>query len=365
MRVLMTTDTVGGVWTFTQDLVRGLLQRDCAVALASFGRLPSKPQSGWLQAMQARWGKNFCYQNSEVPLEWMEQNQNAYSSAAPLLIELSQEFAADIFHSNQFCFGALPLKIPKVITAHSDVLSWAECCRNGCLEESAWLKQYCYLVSRGVSRADLVIAPTNWMAQALARNFGVEQIATIPNGRSLYLAKDVPKKLQAVTAGRPWDDAKNISLLQEVHPPMSLLVAGEKEYANRRVADGGEVEFVGSLLQEELLNLFLESAVYICTSRYEPFGLAPLEAALCGCAILANDIPSLREVWGKDALYFHDADSLEKLLHELADNPELLASAQERSNFRARFYSAERMTDKYVAIFSQALMKMGAIAYAS
>jgi len=37
---------------------------------------------------------------------------------------------------------------------------------------------------------------------------------------------------------------------------------------------------------------------------YEPFGLAPLEAALSRCAIVANDIPSLREVWGSAAMYF-------------------------------------------------------------
>ena len=33
MRILMTTDTVGGVWTFTQELAGGLLEQGCAVAL--------------------------------------------------------------------------------------------------------------------------------------------------------------------------------------------------------------------------------------------------------------------------------------------------------------------------------------------
>ena len=55
---------------------------------------------------------------------------------------------------------------------------------------------------------------------------------------------------------------------------------------------------LGPLAEEDLLALFQESAIYLCTSRYEPFGLAPLEAALCGCAVVANDIESLREVWG-------------------------------------------------------------------
>ena len=47
MRILMTTDTVGGVWTFTAELARQLLSRGHAVALASFGREPSEEQQAW------------------------------------------------------------------------------------------------------------------------------------------------------------------------------------------------------------------------------------------------------------------------------------------------------------------------------
>ena len=49
---------------------------------------------------------------------------------------------------------------------------------------------------------------------------------------------------------------------------------------------------------------FRQSAIYLCASRYEPFGLAPLEAALCGCALVLRDLPSLREIWGNSALFF-------------------------------------------------------------
>ena len=44
--------------------------------------------------------------------------------------------------------------------------------------------------------------------------------------------------------------------------------------------------------------------MYAATARYEPFGMEVLEAALSRCAIIANDIPSFREIWGDDAIYF-------------------------------------------------------------
>ena len=44
MRLLMTTDTVGGVWTFTKELTGGMLARGCEVTLVSLGKLPSPGQ---------------------------------------------------------------------------------------------------------------------------------------------------------------------------------------------------------------------------------------------------------------------------------------------------------------------------------
>src|ERR1700759_1001115 len=134
MRILMTTDTIGGVWTFTQELANALLSRGCEIALVSAGREPSETQMAWCRQTQHRWVSNFRYEALNVPLEWMENNDRASEDDAPALVRVAEEFGAEIVHSNQFCFGALPLNVPKIVTAHSDVLSWADSCRNGRLE---------------------------------------------------------------------------------------------------------------------------------------------------------------------------------------------------------------------------------------
>ena len=157
------------------------------------------------------------------------------------------------------------------------------------------------------------------------------------------------RKLQAVTAGRVWDEAKNVASLGDVSSPVPLIVAGEsscKHGSTRRMP--GSVSFLGVLEENDLFALFRESDLYICTSIYEPFGLAPLEAALCGCAILANDIPSLREVWGEGALYFVDAPSLSTLLTHLANDREAIVAAQARSRARAGLYTREKMAASYL-----------------
>jgi glycosyltransferase involved in cell wall biosynthesis len=359
MRVLMTTDTVGGVWTFTQELAQGLLEQGCAVALFSLGRHPSREQRAWTFKMRGRWNDMFRFEYADIPLEWMEENSRSYVEAEPLLVRLAEEFGAEVLHSNQFCFGALPVSIPKVVTAHSDVLSWAAACLNMPLQDSAWLQQYRLLVSSGLKAVDALIAPTQWMMEALYSNFRLpEGRQVIANGRDVPHVFAMQRKLQGVTAGRLWDRAKGTSLLHDVRSPMPLLIAGESSSEQtRNVKPSGAAQWVGALTEMELLALFCESAIYICTSLYEPFGLAPLEAALCGCAVVARNVGSLREVWGDGAVYFGDADELSQTLQALSADPRRLERAQAASSARARNYTRHAMASAYRSKFEALRMR--------
>ena len=354
MRVLLTTDTIGGVWTYTRELTNGLLEKDHSVSLVSFGRRPSVDQTRWCTETTTQHSDNFCYLASDVPLEWMANNDEAYSAAEDLLLELARAFRSDILHTNQYCFGRLPFSIPKLVVAHSDVLSWAAACRPEGLPPSSWLERYQSLVQQGLDAADAIVAPTHWMLRALAEHFSLPSLAqVIPNGYSLTpSAADSDPKFQAVTAGRLWDPAKGISRLADVHACLPVLVAGEDRHEDQGVAAPFEhVTMLGRLEQDQLHQLFRSSAIYLALSIYEPFGLSPLEAALCGCAIVARDIPSLREVWGTAALYFEDEQSLTSLLARLASAPELLVEFQRRAIQCASPLSRSRMTNQYLALY--------------
>ncbi len=106
--------------------------------------------------------------------------------------------------------------------------------------------------------------------------------------------------------------------------------------------------------EAQLRQLFARASAYVVTSRYEPFGLAPLEAALSRCALVCNDIASLREVWGETALYF-DANSgtaLARALQRLHDDRELRLTYAGLAYQRAfQRYTAERMVDDYLGLY--------------
>jgi hypothetical protein len=70
MRVLVTADTVGGVWTYARELVTGLIRHGVQVTLISFGEIPTPRQSAWMEGLQG-----LDYRPTAFHLEWMQEAQ--------------------------------------------------------------------------------------------------------------------------------------------------------------------------------------------------------------------------------------------------------------------------------------------------
>src|SRR5205807_9775806 len=113
-----------------------------------------------------------------------------------------------------------------------------------------------------------------------------------------------------MTVGRLCDSGKNASLLLQQQMPAPVTIAGSERHPeskgtalDARDARHG-VHFEPHRNEKQLIQLFARAPIYAATSRYEPFGLAPLEAALSRCAIVASDIPPFRELWEGAAVFF-------------------------------------------------------------
>ena len=357
MRILLTTDTTGGVWTFTKELTTELLQRGHAIALVSFGDPPTHEHLAWCTAQTTAYGSSFQFTASNAPLEWMEKNEFVFKHGAGVLFHIANYFQPDLLHSNQFCFGALSTKLPKLVTAHTDVMSWAKACRPMGIQACRWLRQYRSLVTQGLRTCDAVASPTQWMATELSRHYSdLPPSYVVPHGRSLSAPQSHLRNVQAVTIGRMWDEAKKVEMLRSVNSPIPIYIVGSRHrgdsVAPRQI---GRSVLLGAMPESSLMSLLARSSIYISTSVYEPFGMAPIEAALCGCAVVANDIPSMREVWGDNALYFDGPRSLSMLMHRLNRDESELAHARQRSFARANELTAQRMADGYEALYGALL----------
>lgn len=356
MHVLVTADTVGGVWTYTRELVCGLIGRGHCVTLVSFGKLPTSAQTVWMQ------DKSLVYHATEFPLEWMQNSEAGIIESAKYLEKLISQLKPDLLHLSQFCYGSLAVGIPKIVVAHSDVRSWWRFVHEELPPETSWLNWYTNVVSQGLLGADAVVAPSQWMLGAIRDNYPISarRAQVIHNGRDpdLFETTD-PKTSCVLAAGRIWDEAKQISLLTERAQAVPVKIAGTARHpGNGRafaVPSNANVTFCGEQDEAGLRSLYSESAMYAATSRYEPFGLAPLEAALSGCALIANDIPTFHELWGDAALYFehNDAGSLADTIRALSENPGLRVEYGHRARQHARqHFTSARMVLEYEELYS-------------
>jgi glycogen synthase len=349
-RVLITADTLGGVWTYALELVKSLERRGVQVALATLGAALNASQRAQLECCKA-----LRVYESSYKLEWMQQAWDDVDAAGDWLLAIEREYRPDVVHLNQFAFGTLPFSAPTLVVAHSCVLSWWQAV-HGEPAPASW-DQYRRRVGEGLAGASLVAAPTRAMLQTLPRDHGYARPALVlANGRDPALFHPGPKRACILAAGRLWDDAKNLAALQSVAPglPWPVHVAGPTAHP-----DGGSVlpllvHCLGELSTDALARRLASAAIYALPARYEPFGLSVLEAGLSGCALVLGDIASLREVWGSAALYVPPDDhaALETALRRLIDHPAERHRLGDAARVRALEFTPARMADAYLAAYA-------------
>jgi glycogen(starch) synthase len=352
-RVLMTVDTVGGVWTYALELARALCRRGAHVTMATMGA-PVNPR----QRAQARSIAGLDIRASDFKLEWMDNPWADLERAADWLLRLEDEVAPDIVHLNGYAHGALPWRAPCVVVGHSCVLSWWSAVKQEPAPAS-W-SRYREVVRRGLHAAAAVIAPSRAMLAELNRHYGpLERTVVIPNGRDSSAFRGGVKQPVILSAGRVWDEAKNIALLGEIQPLVSwpIAVAGDDSHPNGGRRPVKNVRLLGVIPSRQLAHRYARAAIYCLPARYEPFGLSVLEAALSECALVLGDIPSLRETWDGAAHFANPADaaafaaSIESLIEDPSRRKELAAAARDR----ASQYTPERMAECYLDVYQGAL----------
>ncbi|QKT05033.1 glycosyltransferase family 4 protein [Ectothiorhodospiraceae bacterium 2226] len=358
----MTTDAVGGVWTYALELGALLGEAGVAVELAAMGPAPSAEQreaAGRIPGLRLH--------HRPYRLEWMEAPWEDVAQAGGWLRGLAEAHDVDLVHLNGYAHGALDWGRPAVVVAHSCVLSWWQAVK-GESAPAEWTR-YRAKVSAGLRGAQAVVAPTAAMLDALERYYGAFERRrrlrpghaprtrrVIHNGRDARLFHPRPKRPYVMAAGRLWDEAKNIAALAQVAPslPWPVYVAGDTESPDGGTAPCAHLRTLGALPPVMLARWLGEAGIYALPARYEPFGLSALEAALSGCPLVLGDIPSLRELWSGAAHFVppDDPAALAYTLTALMNDPAARVTMARAALVRAQRYSRAAMGAGYLRLYA-------------
>lgn len=107
---------------------------------------------------------------------------------------------------------------------------------------------------------------------------------------------------------------KAFDIFEKINSETDLYIIGDLKNNNFKGIDieqyqsNPRIKFLGRVTDEELIYHYSIASGFIYPSLYEGFGIPPLEAQTCDCAVLAANIPPLREVLGESALYCNPYD---------------------------------------------------------
>ncbi|MFN8481487.1 MAG: glycosyltransferase family 1 protein [Anaerolineae bacterium] len=292
---------------------------------------------------------------------------------------------ADLAHVPYF---APPLRpsAPTVVTVH-DIIPLVLPAYRG----SALARLYFRLAATALPRAHHVIADSEHSRQDILARFGIppQRVTTVYLAAAERFRPASPDAIRRARRryGLPdeyilymggYDVRKDVAtllaayrLLQQGGARTALVCAGGLPRQGsavtpdpRRQAEtlGVTVHFPGFIAAEDQPALLSGARAFVFPSRYEGFGLPPLEALACGAPTVVADASSLPEVVGDAALLFPAgaahalADTLSRLLGDAALQDDLRA----RGPLRAAQFSWERAARETRTVYTGSESSPGA-----
>jgi glycogen synthase len=346
----MTADAVGGVWSYAVGLCRCL--PETRFVLATMGPRPDQAQRAVIRELE-----NVTLVESDYHLEWMAEGGIDFAESRVWLIDLLRRHEVDIVHVNGYAHARLGVGCPVVVAAHSDVLSWWEAVRQ-CAAPPEWAG-YRERVIAGLAAATRIVAPTAAVLDDLERHYlpMASRAAVIPNGIEPTAFSALDKRPVVLAAGRMWDAAKNLTVLDAAAPGLAwpVEIAGDLEHPDGGVASFANVDLLGRLTPAKMARHLGSAEIFAAPAWYEPFGLAVLEAAAAGCALVLGDIPYLRENWDGAAVFVdpEDPTELAAAINALIANPKERTRLAAAARDRARRFTLDRMAQAYAALYRE------------
>ncbi|PAX08625.1 glycosyltransferase family 4 protein [Sphingomonas lenta] len=326
---------------------------------------------------------------TDLPLDWLAAGPDPVLAAGQALADLARDLRADIVHLNSPTLAARArFAQPVVAVAHGCVATWWRAA-NGCAPDPAYAWQ-ADLMRAGLLAADVAVAPSISFAADLQATYalptaplaihnGRTPLAPSPlwgaSGRSASQAdlnrpgdglpdagrgegQYVKPAAHAFTAGRLWDRVKGTAILDRVAQRLSvpLRAAGALTGPHGETVAPEHLTLLGNLSAPALAAELARQPVFVSAATFEPFGLAVLEAAQAGCALVLSDIPTFRELWDGAALFVpadNDAAYVAVIEELIADPIQREALGQAALRRAARYTpeaTAAAMADIYARL---------------
>lgn len=179
---------------------------------------------------------------------------------------------------------------------------------------------------------------------------GWEHIQNIPSDDSLWLRLPKVEKgnyFYSLSSRAPHKNFKWVEEVARRNPTTQFLIGGKRWNSS---VDNEEklsnVHYLGYVTDSENVELMKNCRAFLHPSKYEGFGMTPLEAYACGAEICVSNVSCLPEVFGDCAHYF-DPDNYE------IDLQKLLSKPCEKTKDILKKYSWDKSAEQWMKLFDE------------
>jgi glycosyltransferase involved in cell wall biosynthesis len=356
----MTADAVGGVWHYVAELASGLSQHGIETVVAVLGPPSSREQRRLLDR-----APGVRVVDTGLALDWMG-DKAASARAAATLDEIGRSEAIDVVHLNSPALAAMHrFEVPVLGVAHGCPSTWWEAARPGqpLDPQFAWHHE---AMARGLRACDRIVAPSASFADSVRRRYRLPVLPrVVHNGRTppASVGRE-PLHDCALTAGRLWDEVKNIKVLDAAAArlPFPFHAAGPVKSPQGAAVGFEHLNLLGALGSDELARRLAERPVFVAAATFEPFGLAVLEAAQNGCALVLSDIPTFRELWDGAAVFVpaENHEAIAAAVEDAVQDLPLRRALGDAAHARAARYGVAPMASAMAGHYSELLARRAA-----
>lgn len=188
----------------------------------------------------------------------------------------------------------------------------------------------------------------------------------LPESYILYLGGGFDVRKNVTAAIDAYEQA--VPTIGETHP---LVIAGRlpkqdttftpdpRRLVQEHGLDSSLVRFTGFVDEADKPALYRGATAFIFPSRYEGFGLPPLEALACGTPVVGSNVSSIPEVVGDGGLLLppDDVDGMAKALVKLVTDADFRTELSRRALTQAARFSCEKMAQETLAAYRDATNK--------
>ena len=362
MRVLLDCRMASwsGVGRYTSGLARALAARD-DVELVQVGAAGERPPVAPHQGART-----------------INTSKHPFSLAgARELGSIAASADADVVHCTHFPTPMPPVH-PLVVTVH-DLMPLLI---PGIMPSLPRRLAYRYWNARAAKVADLIVTPSHSTATDVEATFraamgktrvtpeAADDFAAGPMGQldpALAEVADWPYLLSMGSTRKHKDLPTLLRAFASVapaRPELRLLLVGaddrpfvDAELASVAAAVRERIVFTGRVDDAQLRTLYAGAQLFAFPSRYEGFGLPPLEAMSFGAPCVVADAASLPEVVGAAAVRFPpgDATALAEVIESLLSDPLLREDLRQAGYQRAEQFSWSSTAAQTVAVYNEAI----------